>query len=80
MQSMSCRPAGKFLAVSGSLALEKEPSLGQADCQIMPRAEHHGHFEELLSTGRLTVWEFGLGKGHSSTLLKAPFVGQEIET
>lgn len=68
---MSCRPAGKFLAVSGSLALEKEPSLGQADCQIHAKGRHHGQFEELLSTDN-AVWEFGLGEGTQLHPLKGP--------
>lgn len=41
-RSMFHRPVDKFLADSGELALAKSLSLGQADCQIMPRAKHSG--------------------------------------
>lgn len=56
-------PVGKFLAVSGEFGPGKEPSLGQADCKIMPRAKHPGQFEELPPAGELITPECGPRRG-----------------
>lgn len=69
---MSCRPAGKFLAVSGEFGPGKEPSLGQADCQIMPGQSIMGSLKDCCPLSRLTVWEFGLGEGTQLHPLKGP--------
>lgn len=60
-KSMLHRPVGKFF-VSGEFGPGKEPSSGQADCQIVPREKQPGQFEELLPTGVFTAPECGPGK------------------
>lgn len=69
---MSCRPAGKFLAVSGEFGPGKRTFPRAGWLPDHARAEHHGQFEELLSTGRLTVRECGLGEGTQLHPLKGP--------
>lgn len=66
------QPSGQFLAVSGESGPGKEPSSGQAGCQIMPRAKRPRLFEELLPAGEFAAPGHGPGKGMLLSSLIGP--------